>query len=181
MLWNFETRFILVVMALDTRRIVHVAVTGSPSLDWVKRQLMEATPWGIVPRFLIHDNDGIFGQYRTRQGFRSALDEWLFRVLGVRGLPIPYGAPNANAFVERFVGTLRRDCLDYFLFLSEDHLRRVVAEFVHYYNEARPHQGIQAIPAPSPSETPAPVDTGSARSVARPVLGGLHHDYHLAA
>jgi len=56
-LWNFEVRFILVVMALDTRRIVHVAVTGSPSLDWVKLQLTEATPWGVVPRFLLHDND----------------------------------------------------------------------------------------------------------------------------
>ena len=74
-LWNFKMRFVLVVMALDTRRIVHVAVTGSPSLDWVKLQLTEATPWGIVPRFLLHDNDGIFGQYRVRPGFRSALDE----------------------------------------------------------------------------------------------------------
>ncbi len=74
-LWNFEMRFVLAVMALDTRRVVHVAVTGEPSPEWVKRQLMEATPWGVVPRFLLHDNDGIFGQYRIRPGFRSALDE----------------------------------------------------------------------------------------------------------
>ena len=180
-LWNFEMRFILVVMALDTRRIVHVAVTGSPSLDWVRRQLMEATPWGIVPRFLLHDNDGIFGQYRVRPGFRSALDEWLSRVLGARGLPIPYGAPNANAFLERFAGTLRRECLDHFLFVSEDHLRRVVGEFVLYDNQARPHQGIQAIPAPSPSEVSPVPDGTRVHLVARPVLGGLHHDYRLAA
>ncbi len=102
--------------------------------------------------------------------------------MGVRGLPIPYGAPNANAFLERFAGTLRQECLDHFLFLSEDHLRRVVAEFVRYYNEARPRQGIQAIPAPSPSDAvPAPVDTGCACLIARSILGGLHHDYRLAA
>ena len=129
----------------------------------------------------LHDNDGIFGQYRARPGFRCALDEWLSRVLGVRGLPIPYGAPNANAFLERFAGTLRRECLDHFLFLSEEHLRCVVAEFVRYYNEARPHQGIQAIPAPSPSEGLAVPDGPHVHLVARPVLGGLHHDYRLAA
>ena len=96
-------------------------------------------------------------------------------------MPISYGAPNANAFLERFAGTLRRECVDHFLFFSEDHLRRVVAEFVRYYNEARPHQGIQAIPAPSPSEGSPVPDGTRVHLVARPVLGGLHHDYRLAA
>ncbi len=81
----------------------------------------------------------------------------------------------------RFAGTLRRECLDYFLFLSEDHLRRVVGEFARCYNEARPHQGIQAIPAPSPSEGFPVPDGTRVHLVARPVLGGLHHGYSLAA
>jgi hypothetical protein len=93
-MWNFSTRYILVVKGLDTREVVHFAVTGSPTLAWVEQQLREATPWGEVPRFLLHHNDGIFGQY-PRAGFelprkyRCALDAWLHSVLGIQGIPIP--------------------------------------------------------------------------------------------
>ena len=145
-------------------------------------------PFEESPRFLIHDNDGIFGQYwrgarsAGRRRFRSALDAWLDQVMGVQGIPIPYGAPNANAYVERFMGTLRRECLNHLLFVSEPHLRRTVTEFISYYNEARPHQGIEGIPArPSPPALGPPPDLDAARLVARPVLGGVHHDYSLAA
>ena len=103
----------------------------------------------------------------------------------MRGVPIPYGAPNANAFVERFIGTLRRECLNHFLFRSDAHLRAVVREYVAYYNEARPHQGIEGIPAGLPEGLPpavGPPDASSdGRLVARPILHGLHHDYQRAA
>ena len=187
-MWNFEVRVVLVVIALDTRRVVHHAVTAHPTLAWVKQQLRDAMPFEEIPRFLIHDNDGIFGQYwrgarsTGRRRFRSALDAWLDGVMGVQGIPIPYGAPNANAHVERFMGTLRRECLDHFLFVSEPHLRRTVTEFISYYNEARPHQGIEGIPArPCPLALGPPPDLDAARLVARPILGGVHHDYRLAA
>ena len=192
-LWNYSVCYVLVVMALGTREVAHIAVTSNPTLDWVKQQLREATAWGTAPRFLLHDNDGIFGQYRkvrpladktTGRRFRCALDAWLEGVLGVRGVPIPYGAPNAQAHIERFMGTLQREALDHFIFFSEAQLLRTASEFASYYNEARPHQGIDGIPACGPGKGPArrpAANDDGLRLVAQPVLGGLHHDYRLAA
>ena len=193
-LWNFDTRYVFVVMALGTREIVQVAVTASPTLALVKQQIRDATAWGRTPRFVLHDNDGIFGQFGKRRvsevgspgrRYRCALDAWLHGVLGVEGIPIPYSAPSANARLERFVGTLRSECLDHFVFVSDAHLQRTVAEYVRYYNEARPSQAIDGIPKCGPGQGPSlsalDSGTGPVRLVARPILGGLHHDYRLAA
>ncbi len=189
-LWNYSVRYVLVFMELRSRRVVQVAVTARPTLAWVKQRIREATPFGSVPRFLVHDNDGIFGQFgRCRVGrpgrrYRSALDLWLGEVLRIKGIPIPYGAPNAAAHIERFMGSLRRECLNHFIFLSEDHLRRVVLAYISYYNEGRPHQGIEGIPECGPGLPRATRPTTGdcpIKVVAHPVLGGLHHDYRLAA
>ena len=99
--------------------------------------------------------------------------------MNIMGIPIPYGAPNASPHVERFMRTLRQEALDHFLFLSVGHLRRVVATYVRYYNGARPSQAIHRIPAPYPALREPPPTNGTL--VALPVLGGLHHDYRLAA
>jgi len=180
--------YILIVMELESRRIVRWGVTTSPTLPWVKQQLREATPWGETPRFLINDNDAIFGQYRTKQtvetdgnkrSYRCHLDLWLHTVMGIEGIPIPYGAPNANAHVERFNRTLREDALDHFIFLGVEHIRRVVSSLVEYYNRARPSQAIHGIPDPYPELTQPPPPEG--KLVALPVLGGIQHDYRLAA
>lgn len=97
-------------MELGSRRIVHWGVTESPTLPWVQQQLREATPWGETPRFLLHDIDGVFGQYGRRvtverdgkkHSYRCHLDRWLHEVMGIEGIPIPYGAPNANAHARR--------------------------------------------------------------------------------
>ncbi len=141
----------------------------------------------LCPRFLVRDNDGIFGQFggrrsgRSGRSYRSALGLWLGEVLGIKGIPIPYGAPNASP-IERFMGSFRRECLDHFIFLSEDHLRRTVTAFITYYNERRPHQGIEGNPecGPGSPRTPASTSGESPIKVAvHPVLGGLHHDYRL--
>jgi putative transposase len=189
-LWNYAQRYVLVFMELRSRRVVHVAVTASPTLAWVKQRVREATPFGSAPRFLVHDNDGIFGQFgarrpgRTGRSYRCALDLWLEEVLYIKGIPIPYGAPNAQAHIERFMGSLKRECMNHFIFLSEDHLRRTVSAYVAYYNNGRPHQGIEGIPECGPGlprvSRPATEDA-PIKVVARPVLGGLHHDYQLAA
>ena len=189
-LWNYSVRYVLVLMELRSRRVVHVGVTASPTLAWVKQRIREATPFGSVPRFLVHDNDGIFGQFgrrrpgRTGRSYRSALDLWLGEALKIKGIPIPFGAPNAAAHIERFMGSLRRECLNHFIFLSEDHLRRTVLAYITYYNEGRPHQGIDGIPEfgpGSPRATPQERGDCLIKITARPVLGGLHHDYRLAA
>ena len=189
-LWNYSVRYVLVLMEMGSRRVVHVAVTASPTLVWLKQRIREATPFGSVPRFLVHDNDGIFGQFgRQRPGksgksYRSSLDLWLGEVLGLTGVPTPYGAPNAAAHIERFMGSLKRECLNHFLFLSEGHLRRTVASYVAYYNQGRPQQGIDGIPESGPGLPrvgSGGTGEGPIQVVAHPVLGGLHHDYRLAA
>ena len=184
----YAVAYVFVIMEIGSRRIVHVNVTSNPTLSWVKQQIHEATVWGQTPRFLVHDNDGIFGQYgrlvkverdgRTRS-YRCHLDRWLDDVTGIEGLPIPYGAPNASPYIERFMRTLRHEALDHFIFLGEDHIRRVVREYVRYYNGARPSQAIHAIPDPYPELKQPPPRDG--RLIALPVLGGVQHDYRLVA
>lgn len=101
---------------------------------------------------------------------------------GTEILRTPYKTPRANAFCERFLGSLRRECLDHILLLSEKHLQRVVKEYVKYYNLARPHQGIsQAVPesAQLPIQQAPPSDAG--KVISFPVLSGLHHDYRRVA
>ena len=184
----FAVVYVLVIMEVGSRRIVHANVTTNPTLSWVKQQIREATAWDKIPRFLVHDNDGVFGQFgrpvRVEQdgksrSYRCHLDRWLHDVIGIEGLPIPYGAPNASPHIERFMRTLREEALDHFIFLNSDHIRRVVTEFIPYYNGARPSQAIHGIPDPYPELIQPPPRTG--RLVALPVLGGVQHDYRLAA
>ncbi len=189
-LWDYSVRYVLVIMELRNRRIVHVAVTASPTLAWLKQRIREATPFGSRPRFLVHDNDGIFGQFGRRRlgksgrSYRCALDLWLGEALHIKGIPIPYGAPNAAAHIERFMGSMKRECLNHFLFMSDDHLRRSVEAYIAYYNEGRPHQGIEGIPEFGPDlprAIPQDAGEGHIKVVAHPVLAGLAYDYRLAA
>jgi len=162
-------------------------VTEYPTLEWTKQQVRNACFEG-QPKFLIHDNDGKFGQLGRplqvesagkKVSCRSAFDAWLWQVMGIRGIPIPYGAPNAAAHIERLIGTLRRECLERMLIWNERHLRRTLTEFNFWYNHGRVHQGLHGIPDPDPAlAEPKPV---GGRLVAIPVLNGLHHDYRLAA
>ena len=116
---------------------------------------------------MIRDNDKKYGGQ-----FQHVVDG-----ADVELLKIPVEAPRANAFCKRFLGSLRRECLDYMLILSERHLRRVVADYVIYFNQARPHQGIdQRIPCGSPLP-----DHPDGEIVGKAVLGGLHHDYRRKA
>jgi len=184
----FALAYVFVIIEFGSRRIVHVNTTTNPTLPRVKQQIREATAEGQAPRFLVHDNDGIFGQCGKtwtvneggrKRGYRCHLDRWLGEVMGITGIPIPYGAPNASPHVERFIRTLRGEALNHFIFLSADHIRRVVNEYVRYYNGARPSQAIHRVPDPDPELKQPPPPGG--QLVALPVLGGIHHDYRLAA
>jgi transposase InsO family protein len=166
----FRPLYAFFVIALGSRRVVHVGVTRHPTDRWVAQQLREATPYGECPPFLSRDNDGKYGPHFDRVAAAS----------GIRVLRTPIRAPRANATCERFLGSARREGLDQLPVLSEAHLRRALREYVAYFNRARPHQGIgQAIPARASPVEPQGVGTG--RIVALPVLGGLHHDYRRAA
>lgn len=157
------------IVELSSRRVVHFGVTRAPTDEWVAQQLREATPFGQAPRFLIRDRDSKYGKTFTRVAVGTSIEI----------LKTPYRAPQANAICERFLGSVRRECLDHILVAGELLLYRVIREYVAYFNRARPHQGIeQQIPEGSPS---VPEKPGKAKIIAFPVLNGLHHDYRTAA
>jgi putative transposase len=118
-------------------------VTRHPTDAWVAQQLREATPFGAGPRFLIRDNDKKYGDQ-----FQHVVDG-----ADIDLLKTPVEAPRANAFCERFLGSLRRECLDYMLILSERHLRRIVSEYITYFNQARPVLAEMHIRSEFPPET----------------------------
>ena len=166
---GFRALFAFVIVELGSRRVVHVGVTRHPTDAWVAQQLREATPFEQRPQYLIRDNDRKYGPTFARVAAGSRITV----------LRTPVRAPRANATCERFLGSVRRECLDHVLVLGEAHLRRVLREYVAYFNTARPHQGIgQAIPA-VPEAAPAAGPSGPIVSI--PVLGGLHHAYRRAA
>jgi len=166
----FRQVYAFFIVELATRRVVHVAVTRHPTDAWVAQQLREATPEYSVPKYLIRDNDGKFGPAFARVAAAS----------GIEILRTPSRAPRANAIRERFLGSIRRECLDHQLILGETHLRRVLRAYVTYFNGARPHQGIeQQVPEGAAPELRV---LGNSRLIhATPVLGGLHHTYQRAA
>jgi transposase InsO family protein len=94
---------------------------------------------------------------------------------GIQEVKTPYQAPEANAICERFMGSLKRECLDHMLVLNQSQLNRVVKEYVSYYDHARPHQGIQQCIPGKYEKRESPPEAGKIKS--RPILGGLHHDY----
>ena len=158
--------FVFVIIELGSRRLVQYGVTRNPTDEWVAQQLREATPFAQGPRYLIRDNDSKYGATFARVASGT----------GIEVLRTPYGAPKANAICERFLGSVRRECLDHFLILSERHLYRVTKEYFEYFNNARPHQGIeQHIPC-QPELRDGPLPDGEV--ACRPVLSGLHHDYY---
>src|ERR671924_552060 len=119
---TFKTLYVLVFIAHHRRELVHVNVTANPTAAWVWRQLIEATPWGQQPRHLLRDRDAVYGHdFRQRA-----------RRVGIDAIATPVASPRANAIIERFIGTLRRACLDHLIILDEQHLRPGVKEFVGY-------------------------------------------------
>jgi putative transposase len=165
----FRPLFAFVIIELKSRKVIHVEVTRSPTDPWVAQQLREATPYGQAPKYLIRDNDSKFGPCFARVATTSAVEI----------LKTPYHAPRANAICERFMRSVRQECLDHVLIFHERQLQRVLNQYVTYFNHARPHQGIhQQVPEPNSS----PHSTCHARNkvIALPLLGGLHHDYQRA-
>ncbi len=163
---TFQRLFCFVVMSLDRRRILHVNVTKHPTAEWTSQQLVEAFPGdGWIPRFLQRDRDGIYG--------------WAFRrkvkALGIEELISAPRSPWQNAYVERLIGSIRRECTDHIIPMGEKHLVRTLREYVEYYNDSRTHQSLDGN-----SPTPRAVERVG-QSVATPVLGGLHHRYSRVA
>ena len=155
------------------------------TLAWVKQPIREATAFGVQPRILIHDNDGIYGQFgkdrRSHLGYRSHLDYWLKETIGIRGIPITPGCPQETPHIERFNRTLREEALNHFVFFGEAHVYRVVSEYIRFFHGARPHQGLCGIPDPCSDLEFAQHSPSNGSVIRLPVLGGVQGDYRRAA
>jgi putative transposase len=169
---SFRVLYVFVVLEVGTRRIRHWNVTEHPTADWTAQQFRMVIGGDEPHRFLIHDHDSIYSD-----GFDRTVS-----AMGLTVLRTPVRSPQANAFCERVIGTIRRECLDWMILLNEAHLRRVLREWVAHYNRGRPHASL----GPGIPDGPdiAPVLSGHQireghRVVAAPILGGLHHEYRL--
>ena len=136
-------------------------MTRHPTADWLAQQIVEAFPWNVAPAYLVRDNDGAYGQ-----AFRRRI-----RTMGIRDRPTSPRSPWQNAYAERLIGTLRRDCLDHVLIFGVKHLRQILTSYSSYYNQTRTHLSL---------DKDAPLRRAVQRCgtiVATPILSGLHHQY----
>jgi transposase InsO family protein len=173
---SFRMVYVFVVIEHGARRLVHCNITAHPTAAWTLQQLREVASIDHRYQFLLHDRDSIFS---------SGLDESV-RGLGMRILRSAPHCPKMNALCERLIGTLRRECLDWVIPISESHLRSLLKTWTRHYNRGRPHMSLgPGIPDPPAITFPKPATRhrrGEGYSVrANPVLGGLHHEYCLAA
>jgi len=174
-LFNFKILYVFVVLELGSRRILHLNVASNPTAAWTTQQLREAIPADHTYGFLIHDRDAIFS---------ADLDRTV-KNMGLWVLKTPKRMPQANGFCERVIGTIRRECLDFFVPVTQNGLRRLVREWVTHYNHTRPHTAKGPGFPDAPPGLPIPHRTDRHRlplghSVETvPILGGLHHDYRM--
>jgi transposase InsO family protein len=157
----FEQLFAFLVLRYERRQLLWFAVTRNPTAEWLARQITEAFPWDRAPKYLIRDNDRAFGA-----AFKARV-----RAMGIRDRPTSFRSPWQNGHVERLIGSIRRECTDHLIVLSEAHLRRILAKYSTYYNEVRTHIALgKDAPRTRPIESFGDI-------VGYPILGGLHHRY----
>jgi transposase InsO family protein len=164
---TFQVLYVFLVLAHDRRRILHFGVTAYPTAEWTAQQLRDAFPWDTAPRYLLRDRDRIFGDEFTKQ----------VKDMGIKQVLSAPRSPWQRAYVERLIGTLRRECLDHVIVFNETSLYRHVKSFLAYYHESRTHLSLaKDAPESRPVQRP---EIG--RIAAIPQVGGLHHRYERRA
>ena len=164
---TFRVLYVLVILGHDRRQILHANVTLNPTAIWAARQLVEACSWDNEPKYLLRDRDGVYGHEFSRQA----------KALGLKEAVTAPRSPWQNAYVERVIGSIRRDCLDHVIVISERQLRRILKEYISYYNEVRTHLSLDK---DAPERRPVkPPDLGDVTKIQR--VGGLHHEYRRLA
>ena len=173
---TFRLLYVFVVIEQRSRRLIHSNVTAHPSASWIRQQLREAVGYENPYEYLVHDRDSIFS---------CDLDESVGH-LGLKVLKTPRHCPKANAICERVIGTIRRECLDWLIPLSEAHLRLTLKSWIAHYNGGRPHMSLGPGVPDSPTITSAIPESSSRHRRGEPyavraasILGGLHHEYSL--
>jgi putative transposase len=164
---TFRLLFVFVLLSHDRRRPVHFAVTANPTAEWTARQLLEAFPWDSAPRYLLRDRDGVYGEK-----FHETT-EWL----DIREVLTAAKSPWQNPYVERLIGSIRRECLDHVITFNETGLRRILNSYFEYYERTRTHLALNK-DAPI-ARSVQPPELGIV--VELPEVGGLHHRYERRA
>ena len=164
---TFRVLFCFVALHHDRRRVVHFNVTAHLTAAWTAQQIVQAFPYDEAPRFLIRDRDRIYGEQVQRR----------IGNMGIEQVLIAPRSPWQSPYVERLIGSIRRECLDHVIVLGEDHLRRLLSLYFAYYHESRTHLSLDRN-APHPREVEPP---SRGKVVAIPHVGGLHHLYTRAA
>ncbi len=158
---TFDRLFAFLVLGHGRRQRLWFEVTRDPTAEWLAQQITEAFPWALAPAYLVRDNDGAYGHVFRRR----------VMAMGIRDRPISPGSPWQNGYAERLIGTVHRECLDRMLIFGESHLRRVLASYTAYYNQARTHLALQKdAPLHRVVQRPGVI-------IAIPILAGLHHQY----
>ncbi len=158
---GFKLLLILVLLRHQRRRLISVSVTANPTAEWIARQIIDAFPWNEAPDCLIRDRDGSYGNAVTRR----------LAAMGIHDHPTAARSPWQNGHTERLIGSIRRECLDHVVILGEAHLRRILKAYAAYYNQVRTHL---ALTKDAPLSRPV---HRFGEVMAKPVLGGLHHEY----
>jgi len=158
---GFDLLYAFVIVRLDRRELVWINVTTNPTAEWIARQITEAFPWNENPQYLIRDRDRVYGTKVTRR----------LRAMAIRDKPTAPASPWQNGFAERLIGSIRRECVDHILVLSEAHLRRILKAYARYYNDIRTHSSLDKdAPLSRPVQRTGIISSHT-------VLGGLHHHY----
>jgi transposase InsO family protein len=162
---KFQILFVLVMLSHSRRRVVHFNVTAHPTANWTAQQIIEAFPWDTAPKYLLRDRDGIYGRI-----FRQGLE-----TMGIKAVMTAPQSPWQNPFLERIIGSMRRDRLDHVIVLNESHLSRILSSYFQYYHYDRTHYGLGK---DTPVERPVQSKPAKgAKVIELPRVGGLHHRY----
>jgi len=157
----FRPLYGLLIMGHGRRQILWFGVTGHPTAEWIANQLTHACGWEQIPRYLIRDRDRAYGEIFIRR----------VRSIGIRDRPTSPRSPWQNAYAERLIGSIRRECIDHVVVFGERHLRHVLLSYMSYYNSTRTHLSLNKdAPMSRAAET-------AGRIIYHPILGGLHHQY----
>ena len=151
----------LVILGHGRRRLIRCAVTAHPTSEWIARQIVEAFPWDEAPEYLVRDRDAVYGEIVKRR----------LRGLGIRDRPTAPRSPWQNAYVERLIGSIQRECIDHVIVFGDTHLHRILSAYATYYNQARTHLALRK---------DAPISRSIERFghiTAEPFIAGLHHRY----
>jgi transposase InsO family protein len=164
---SFRLLYVMIILIHDRRRIVRFDVTRNPTAGWLARQITDAFPWNTAPCYLLRDRDSSYGQ-----DFRKQVD-----AMGIAEVVSAARSPWQNAYVERVIGSLRRECRDHIVIFNERHLRRILSSYADYYHRSRTHLSLDKdCPVP---RLVMPPSIGSV--VAIPQVNGLHHRYERLA